>query len=443
MSNGSKPKVLYIVYWGACEPLGQSLVLPAVKRLAQMGAELTLLTFDKPADLDRREDKNRIGDSLSEAGVRWIPLRYHKTPKVPATAFDVAQCCARAIAARVRSRFDIIHARTFIGGLMGVMLAPLLRAKLVYHNEGFYPDEQVDGGVWIANSTSHRVAKALERRLYGRADGIIAVSHRGGRILENLPAVRNRETPVIVVPSCVDLNHFKPSESKPHARSRTLRLVYVGSVGGRYRLDQAGRFVAILKREFGLAHLRVLTRQEPGVVSSLLAAGGLSEDAWSVNSAPHSAMPLELADQDAGLFFLEQGLSEHGCSPTKIGEYWAMGMPVVTTPNVSDTDDIIRRARVGVIVRDNSDDAYRQAALELRSLLEDPDLASRCRRAAETHYALEPACRRQIDLYRELVFSSRGLVSPDVQFPSVRSLRPVYSELGERDEETGDRAVVE
>jgi glycosyltransferase involved in cell wall biosynthesis len=114
-------------------------------------------------------------------------------------------------------------------------------------------------------------------------------------------------------------------------------------------------------------------------------------------------MPEQLAQQHAGLFFLTQGLSEHGCSPTKIGEYWAMGLPVITTPNVSDTDDIIGRLRVGVIVREHSDNEYRRAGEELRSLLNDPELSQRCRQAAEAQYALEPACERQFDLYSRLL----------------------------------------
>ena len=238
--------------------------------------------------------------------------------------------------------------------------------------------------------------------MYARSDGIITMSQRGSQVVKEMPAVQRRKTPVIVVPSCVDLNHFKPSPPK-RGREHTLRLVYVGGVGGRYLLDKAGKFVAVASRELGAVRLRVLTRQGPDLVASMLRTGGLRDDAWSVNSVSHSAMPYELADQDAGLFFLQHGLSEHGCSPTKIGEYWAMGLPVVTTPNVSDIDEIIGRERVGVIVREDSDDAYRQAAQELRSVLEDPELANRCRRAAETYYALDPACERQVDLYRELV----------------------------------------
>ena len=406
LSSETRPRVIYIVYWGAAEPLGQSLVLPAVKKLAQLGANLTLVTFEKPADLASNDQMAGIRSDLRDYGISWIPLHYHKRPKVPATVFDVIHGMARCVVSGLSQKPDVIHARTFVGGLMGLAVARLLRAKVVYHNEGFYPDEQVDGGVWKANSTPHRIAKYLEQRMYARADGIITMSHRGKRVIEIIPAVQRKETSVIVVPSCVDLNRFKPGLSK-RVRGGDLRLVYIGSVGGRYILDQAGRFAAIASREIGRTQLQVFTRQDPTLVASMLRNGGLSDDDWSSEAVLYSEMPARLAHQDAGLFFLSRGLSEHGCSPTKIGEYWAMGLPVVTTPNVSDTDDIIRRERVGVVLRGDSDDDFRRAAQELRELLDDRELATRCRRAAENHYALDPACERQFELYRQLCVGPR------------------------------------
>ena len=403
MSRQPKLRVLYLVYWGATEPLGQSLVLPAVRRLAALGVDLTLITFEKPTDFERDGIAKHIRASLDGLGVRWVPLRYHKQPRVPATAFDIAHACARAVLAQVRLRFDVIHARTFIGGLAGMTLAPLLGAKFVYHNEGFYPDEQVDGGFWPLNSRPHRVAKSLERRMYERADGVITLSHRAKAAVEDLPAVRRKGTPVVVVPSCVDLGHFtgRPSERAPDEDD--LRFIYVGSIGGRYCLDKVSRFAAVARGEAKKLRLKVVTRTDPAVVKSFLDAGGLPEDAWSVESAAYSDMPAQLAGEHAGLFFLTQGISEHACSPTKLGEYWAMGLPVITTPNVSDTDEIIRRERVGVVVEHHTDAGYRQAFQEFRALLKDRELPLRCRRAAERHYALEPACERQIELYRGLL----------------------------------------
>lgn len=174
----------------------------------------------------------------------------------------------------------------------------------------------------------------------------------------------------------------------------------------------------VAAQEMKRAHLRVLSQTQPETIKTILAKSGLPDTAWSLESFPHSQMPEQFAQSDAGLFFLTQGISEHGCSPTKIGEYWAMGLPVITTPNVSDTDDIIRRERVGVVVNGHTDEEYARALAELRSLLKDDQLPARCRRAAEIHYALEPACERQISLYHSLL--SPGLLCR-VAEPSARA----------------------
>jgi glycosyltransferase involved in cell wall biosynthesis len=405
LSAPGKPRVLYIVYWGAAEPLGQSLVLPAIRKLADLGVELTLVTFEKRADLSRHEEMAGIRASLDIHGVEWIPLRYHKRPKIPATAFDALQGIAISLAKRLRFQPDIIHARTFIGGLIGLALAPMLNAKLIYHNEGYYPDEQVDAGIWRAGSTPHRVAKYLESKLYARSDGIIALSQRSRAEIGSLPGVRRKVTPVIVVPSCVDLDRFGRGLSRSGSGLSAVRFVYLGSVGGRYRLSQVGRFVRVAADEFQRFHFRVLTGANPGLVEAELGGCDLSEENISVASVPHAFVPEELATQHVGLHFLHQGISEHGSSPTKIGEYWAAGLPVVVTPGMGDSDEIIRRERVGVLVKEHTRDEYHRVAVELKKLLTDPHLASRCRRVAETHYALEPACEKQVDLYRNLLMA--------------------------------------
>ena len=396
---GVGPRVLYFVYWGAGEALGQALVLPSVRRLAQLGAKVTLVTFDKAEDLNQREYMVAIRRELEGLGIRWVSLRYHKGTHAPAKLYDAVTGWARSVVAQRGGRTDIVHARTFVGGLMGFVLSRLLRAKFVYHNEGFYPDEQVDGGVWAPGSVRHRLARQLEAQLYARADGIIALSHRAQGTIKDLAPVRRKGAPVIVVPSTVDLERFRCAKDTWGIYPDGVRLVYSGAVGLRYRLDRAAQFAAVALQKFGHVSLRVLSRADRSVVEGILEASSLPRDCWSVDSVPHEAMPRELSRHDAGLFFLTEGLSEQGCSPTKIGEYWACGLPVVTTPNVSDTDEIVRRERVGVIVRDHSEAGYREAVRSLAKLLEDPELSARCRLAAETHYALDPACERQMDLY--------------------------------------------
>lgn len=396
------PRVLYISYWGALEQLGQSLVVPAVKQLARMGVDLTLVSFEKPLDLARADEVRRVREILREDGIEWLPLKYHKDPKIPATLFDIAHGIARSLQKRLTKRFDIVQGRTFIGGLAGLIVAPLIGAKFVYHNEGFYPDEQVDGGVWMKNSRPHRVAKRLENLMYSHADGIIALSHRAKAIIEKLPEVARKRTPIVFVPSCVDLERFHLPDAKPNFSLDEFKFVYIGSVGNRYILDKVGGFIAAARKIYPKVSLQIYSKAEVGLITRMLESGGLPPEAWTLEAVPYHEMPAHLANFQAGLFFLTEGISEHGCSPTKIGEYWATGLPVVTTPNVSDTDEIIRRERVGVVVERNDEESYRQAFGQLREILKDGELSRRCRKAAESHYALVPACERQFELYKNL-----------------------------------------
>src|SRR6185436_616417 len=90
--------VVYVVYWGAAEPLGRSLVLPSIVALARAGVRLTLVTFEKRSDLEDAATLGEIRSRLGDAGARWVPLRYHKRPKWPATAADIAAGVIRCVA---------------------------------------------------------------------------------------------------------------------------------------------------------------------------------------------------------------------------------------------------------------------------------------------------------------------------------------------------------
>lgn len=396
-------RILYITYWGVLDQHRQSSIIPRVKKLTQMGVNLTLMTFEKLEDFKKKDEINRVRDLFVEYKIDWISLQYHKTPKVPATLFDIANGIARGLQKRLSKRYDIVHARTFVGGLIGLCLAPLIRAKLIYHNEGFYSDEQVDGGVWSKDSLSYQIANRLEKFMNSRADGITVISSRAKEIVGNYPTVKRKGTPIIFTPACVDLEWFKVPEKKPDFSPEEIKFVYVGSVGRRYLLNKISRFIAVARKISKNATLQIFSKADAELVNKMMAESELPLDKWKLEAVSHVEIPAKLANYQAGLFFLTQGISEHGCSPKKVSEYWAVGIPVVMTPNISDIDSLVRREKVGVIVKEHTEKAYSEAFLELEELLRDPEIASRCRKTAKNYYALAPACEKQLALYRRLI----------------------------------------
>lgn len=406
-------RVLYIAYWGAAEPLGRAVLVPPVLKLAARGVKITLLTFEHAEDRKNPRTMAELRRTFRKAGVRWIPVPYHHKPQAPATVFDIFCGALKVLTVPGWRRYDLIHARTLFGGLVGQLIRPVLGAPLLFHNEGYFADERVDSGTWTTEMASYRVVRELEYRLIDSADAIICLAAAARDEIAARPKVLTGKTPVISIPVPVDLDRFTdvhPARWKP---GEPLKVIYIGTVGGpgveiqigvanRYRLDEIGRFVK-RAREAGIdARLRVLTPAPREIVEDLLGQAGLDTEFWSSARVPSTAIPGELAASHVGVHFLNPGKVAYAGSPTKIGEYWSAGLPVLFTPGLGDAADIAEREIIGVTVAEHSEGTHREALKRLLGLLQDPGLEARCRGAAERYLSLETSVKRHLELYEQV-----------------------------------------
>ena len=408
--NTAAPRVLYLAYWGALDPLGQALLVPAVRGLAQRGAQITLVTWEKP-ELASTAAVAAQRANLRAVGITWLPLRYHHRPQAPATVLDVAQGVQRVLGRRGWRQFDIVHGRTFVGGLAGKLLAPLLGARFIFHAEGYWARERLDSGAWSTATPSFLVANGLEERLFDGADAVFCLSEAAASELRQRSAIEGRRTPVTVVPSSVDLEFFRVPDIKP--RSSALRLIYVGTVGGggatgpgvanRYRLDSIGRFVSHFAQRGRAVHLQVVSRAPQATVAQILGAAGLAPSLWSWSTGGRDEVRSQLAAADAGLHFMAPGAAAHAGSPTKVGEYWAMGLPVILTSGIGDTTAIAQNDQTGVVTGIEPGPLWDEAIGQLEELLADPDTPTRCRASAERCFDLERSCDEQMEVYRRML----------------------------------------
>src|SRR3954462_13589934 len=81
---------LFVTYDGLLSPLGQSQILPYLRGLRGKGHAVTILSFERPSGASV-EAQAPLRAALEAEDIRWVALRYHKSPTVPATAFDVLQ----------------------------------------------------------------------------------------------------------------------------------------------------------------------------------------------------------------------------------------------------------------------------------------------------------------------------------------------------------------
>ena len=390
---------LYICYFGLREPLVQSQVVPYLRELAAAGIDLTLLTFEPKSPIWSSAECQHWRENLREHGVRWISLRYHKFPSLPATIYDILLGNLVSCYLVVKYRIDVIHARGHVPTAMALLARMLKLANLIFDIRGFMPEEYIDAGVWPAGGVLYRITKVAERRLFAAADAFVVLTYRAREIL--FPGCSTTDSmgrPLEVIPCCVDMDRF--GEAAPGFRDSIRRklnvngrrvLAYAGALGGWYLSSEMADFIALAHERDPTIFALVLSQSGIQAESfrSRLGQLGLSPGDYRVGTVSPNEVPDYLAAADVAFCFIKPGYSKLSSSPTKIGEFLASGLPVLCNVGIGDTDELLVTNRVGVLVETFNRQPYIRALHDLDALAADISLRQRCRAVARRYFDLE------------------------------------------------------
>jgi len=390
-------RTLYICYLSLDEPLVQSQVLPYLRELVSGGIEVHLLTFEKELKQQSSAQLAAGRQSLASQGIAWSYLPYHRRPSIPATFYDVIRGVLRILRLVRGHKIDVLHARAHIPLAMALIARRLARCRTVFDLRGLIAEEYVDAGIWQEGSIPFKAIKWIERAGLRQADQIVVLT---GRVRDWLtkadPKLANKIT---VIPCCVDRSRFATDAR----RADRFELVYAGSVVGLYMLEEMARFFLRLKERQADAFFRILTHGSQALVSGVLQRAGVREGDFEVVAVDPDEIPQNLSRARLGISFRKPTFSQIAASPTKIAEYLAAGIPVVSNAGTGDVDDLLQSERVGLTVQSFDDASLAEAASQSLKLTEDPEIAARCRQAAANHFDLvEIGGRRYQELYERI-----------------------------------------
>lgn len=381
------PRVLYVSPNGVGSPLVRSQVLPYLRGLAEDGVDAELVTFE-------RGDPYPEGEFPKE---RWHPLRPRPGRGLIAKLMDIVSGIALVASLAVRSRRDLFHARSYLPAAIVAVPAFFLRRPFIFDMRGFLPDEYLDAGSWTARDVRYRALRAAERILLWRAAEVVVLTERAADVLRIEPRYRSAlgDTPVTVIPCTVDLEQFRPATERRGAPT----LVYSGSLGMWYLLDEMLAVYAYAREQIPDLRFLILNRGEHELVNAALARAGAASGGVELRAVPPGEMPGALAGCHVGIALIKPTPSKRGSSPVKVAEYLACGLPVVVNAGIGDTDRLVERYRAGHVISVLEEPELRAAGLAVAALLGDNEARSSARRLAEAEYDVHMGIVRYADVY--------------------------------------------
>src|SRR5262249_12031951 len=134
-----------------------------------------------------------------------------------------------------RHRANAVHARSYVPAAIAWLATRLTRRPFIFDMRGFLGEEYVEGGHWSRLSLRYRVLRFVEQLLLRSAAEIVVLTEVAARRLraESRYAAAVRSTTITVIPCAVDLERFQP-----RVRSSVPTLIYAGSIGMTYALDE-------------------------------------------------------------------------------------------------------------------------------------------------------------------------------------------------------------
>lgn len=391
--------VLFLSYTGLLEPLGESQVLAYQERLAQEHT-VHIISFERAVDLANEEKVSALKDRLSRVGIVWHPRRYHKWPSALATFWDVGLGTLAALSKVRRHDLEIVHARSYVAGVMALLVKFLLGTRFLFDMRGFWPDERVDGGLWPAGGSMYRVSKWFERKLLLNADHVVSLTHAGVAAMRQFDYLQNRAPPMTVVPTCTSLTRFSPADAD---RDEDFTLGHVGSVGTWYLFDSAVEAFKLVRRRLPRSRFLVLNRGAHGFIRERLAAAGIPMECVELREVTYAEVPQQMRRMHAGVFFIKPVFSKQASAPTKFAEFLACGIPCLSNLGVGDMAHILLMDRVGVAVDVTASASMAEGVDALLRLCEDPKISERCVASAQRNFSLEEGTEAYRSIYREML----------------------------------------
>ena len=371
MKNGN---VLVITFWSFNDALVQTYTLPYVNMIRKILAgnqKIFIVTFEQPRVALSNEEIEKTNHELGKRNIRLVAFPYKRFGLKKLTA--AVGHLFSMISLIKKENIRVIHSFGPNAGSFGYLLSKITGKDLIIDSFEPHAEAMVENGTWKHNRGAHLILSKFEKWQAKRAKHLIATS--SGMYDYSIKTYGVTPKSFFVKPACVDTELFSPREKDPTLVDE-LKLndkivcVYAGKIGGIYLKEEIFDFFKECYLYWGDRFRCVMmTNASREEIDKELKRVGLPENIVISKFVFHKEVPSYLSLGDFAINPVKPVPTKRYCTSIKDGEYWAMGIPVVITPGISDDSDIIRQNHIGAVLGSLDSTGYSTAVHEIDDLI--------------------------------------------------------------------------
>lgn len=389
-----KGNILVLTYWDFNDALVQTYTLPYVRIIRKTISEkskLFLVTFDRNNSAIKSSEEEKIKQELLEEGISWIRFRYFPlgAKAIMSSVFAIFKLWSICIFKGV----NFIHAWCTPAGTLGYILSKTTGTSLVIDSYEPHAEAMVENGTWKKNSKAFRLLFLFEKLQTKKAKAVIAAAPG----MKEYAKEKYGFSPEMFFtkPACVNLELFSFANRKKSELVKKFNFenkivcVYAGKLGGIYLTKEVFDFFKTAHEYWGdKFRILFLTSHSSSEIKAYCEASDLDLKIITQLFIPHNEIPDYMGLADFAITPVKPVPTKKYCSPIKDGEYWALGLPVVITPDISEDSALIEQYDAGAVIKSFDKESYLKSVTKIDRLLSSfstEELYKRIRPVAEKY----------------------------------------------------------
>lgn len=376
--------ILVITYWSFDNALIQTYTLPYLKQIKQQIYTGKLYLFCLSQNKQKSTAQLQQIEELKKEGIYLLEFTYVGFGLVMSVKllfiinYLIWFCWLKNI--------NYIHAWCTPGGAIAYPVSVISGKALILDSFEPHSETMVEGNTWKKNSLAYKVLFKLEKLQLRKAKEVICAAPGMEKHSQQVYGITKKR--YFVKPACVNLDLFNPKRITEHQKlSLNLKnnvCVYAGKFGGIYLEQEVFDFFKVAndfwKGDFSVL---LLTTQSDTEIKAYCQQSGFPFASIVKKLVPHNEVPHYMALGTFGICPVKPLPSKEFCTPIKNGEYWAMGLPVLITKNISGDSKLISTNNIGYVLEALTTENYLKAVKAIDALKTTAGLAEKIRLVAE------------------------------------------------------------
>lgn len=398
--------ILILTHWSFKDALIQTYTLPylnIIRDILPEDKKIILVTSEQKSIALTPGETAEINKNWSPKNMMLLPQPYHQMglKKMIAVVNDLS----RLYKLIKKEKILIIHSFCTPAGAFGYLLSKLSRTRLIIDSYEPHAEAMVENGTWNKGGLAFRLLFLFEKLQSQAGECFISTASGMKHYAKQKFGVNIKR--FFLKPACVDLNKFSLAQ-KDEKLLQDLKLhdkivcVYAGKLGGIYLNEEVFDFIKECYNYWGdRFRFLLLTNTSEEEVIQQLERVNIPKDIIVQRFVTHKDIAAYLRLGDFAINPVKPVPTKRYCTSIKDGEYWATGLPVVITKNISDDSDIIKKNQIGYVLESLNQSEYRNAISRIEELINSPQdiLKNKIRNVAEKYRSFEIAKKIYNEIY--------------------------------------------